>query len=330
MKGDVNVDIKETSVSVQAAGNHNKKTLKKLSIQAAEFSTMTHPVLGTDVKFTLKEIPANHIERGTMVWLGNERDQDILDIFAVEDLIPSFKDQGQQVPAYGRDVSGITEIADGSRRRFTALETKRPFYVWVGDLNSEQMQYLSEIGNQYKETSAFEKGKRYIKLLENSTQEQVSESIKISRKAIMRCVKTAKLPIEIISCFQSPNDLSARQGELFFKSYADLSENEQVNVEAFCIHWLIREKGTEKYSNEELIKKLTNRLHSSKQKPESVKPRELAMGASVLVKGGNATINVPNVSDKSLSLIEKAISTILDEEALIDILHPLKEVDSYS
>jgi ParB family chromosome partitioning protein len=251
-----------------------------------------------------------------MVWLGNERNQDLLDAYAISDLIPSFKEQGQQVPAFGRDISGIVEVADGSRRRFAALETMRPFYVWVGELSNEQMQYLSEIGNQYNPTSAYEKGKRYAAMLNTLTQEQVAETVKVSRKAIMRCVQTASLPIEIINCFQSPNEISARQGELFFKGYKSLSEEQQLELVDFCVNWLIPEKGTGKYDKDGLVTLISSKIFTAKPKQEQVQPRELAMGASVVVKGGNAIINIPKVSEISLNQIERAISRILEDEAL--------------
>ena len=316
MKSDVNVAVTPSSVSVQAAGQQKKKVLEKLQVQAAANSTMTLNVMGSDVKFTLREIPANHVDRGTMVWLGNERVQDLLDAYAVSDLIPSFKEQGQQVPAFGRDISGIIEVADGSRRRFTALETKRPFYVWVGDLSYEQMQYLSEIGNQYNPTSAYEKGKRYQAMLTTLTQEQVAEAVNVSRKAMMRCVQTAGLPIELINCFQSPNDISARQGESFFKGYKALSEEQQVELVDFCVNWLIPAKGTGKYSKEDLVTMISGKIFKVKPKEEEPQPTVLPMGATLLVKKGTATLNVPNVSKESLMLIELAVSQILSEEAL--------------
>ena len=207
MKSDVDVEIKAGSVSTQAAAKRNRRQLKKLAKQAADGSTMTHKVMGAEVKFELIEVPAGKVDMKTMVYLGNERNQDLLDAHAVSDLIKTFKEQGQQVPAFGREICGLIEIADGSRRRYAAIETKQPFYVWVGDLTHEQMEYLSEIGNQYKDTSAYEKGLRYEKLLKNTAQEEVAKAIGVSRKAMMRCVQAAKLPQEFIRCLISPNEL---------------------------------------------------------------------------------------------------------------------------
>lgn len=314
MKSDVQVEVQPSSVSVQEAGKRNKKKLQKLESQAAAGSTMTHKVMGREVKFKLVEVPADKIELSTMVYLGNERDQFLLDAHAVSDLIETFKEQGQQVPAFGRDVCGQIEISDGSRRRFTALETKKPFYVWVGDLDEQQMQFLSDVGNKYKDTSAWEKGLRYERMLKSATQEDVAEVVGVSRKAMMRCVNTAQLPKAFIRSFTSPNELSARKGEALYKVYKALTEEKQEEIINFCESWLIPEKG--KHTTEEIVDLFTTKCGTTKEKPEAMKPRELAMGATVALKNGNATINIPKVSDDSLKAIEAFISQTLSKEAV--------------
>ncbi|RWV38377.1 hypothetical protein EPU41_26850, partial [Escherichia coli] len=50
---------------------------------------------------------------------------------ALDDLIPSFLLTGQQTPAFGRRVSGVIEIADGSRRRKAAALTESDIVFWL-------------------------------------------------------------------------------------------------------------------------------------------------------------------------------------------------------
>lgn len=73
--------------------------------------------------------------------------------------VPSFLTSGQQNPAFARKTAGIIEVADGSRRRKTAIITGCDYRVLVGDLDDEQMQWLSQVGNDYRPTSAYERGK---------------------------------------------------------------------------------------------------------------------------------------------------------------------------
>lgn len=314
MKNDVNVDVKPTSVSVQAAGKHNKRQLKKLHEKAASGSTMTQKVLGKDVTFKLVEVRPNDIDRRTMVWMENERDQELLDEHSLAHLIPSFEENGQQEPAKGRELCGIFEIADGSSRRGTAIITKKPYFAWIGDLTDEQMTYLSDIGNTYKGTSAYEKGKKYKRLLKQATQEEVANAVKLTRKAMMRNVKTASLPKSFIRCLSSPNELSARRGEALFTTYSKIDEQQQDEVIEFFKTWVTTEKGS--LGTEDIIELFVDKCGITKKVAEVVEPKELAMGATVKVKNGNATFNVPKVSDDSLAKIEAFISKTLSEEAV--------------
>ena len=313
IKNDVEVELAPSSVSVEAAGKKNKRQLEKLGAKAAAGSTLTQKVLGKEVTFKLVEVKPKDIERQTMVWMENERDQELLDEHSLAHLIPSFEENGQQEPAKGRELCGIFEIADGSSRRGTAIITKKPYYAWIGDLTDEQMTYLSEIGNTYKDTSAYEKGKKYTRLLNKATQEEVSNAVGISRKAMMRCVKTASLPKSFVRSFSSPNELSARRGEALFTIYNKPSTPKD-EVDEFFDYWVTSEKGS--LNTEELIALFENECGVTKKIVEVEKPRELAMGATVKIKNGNATFNVPKVSESSLEQIEAFISKTLSEEAL--------------
>ncbi|WP_141023534.1 ParB/RepB/Spo0J family partition protein, partial [Escherichia coli] len=82
-------------------------------------------------------------------------------------LIPSFLLTGQQPPAFGRRVSGVIEIADGSRRRKAAALTESDYRVLLGELDDEQMAALSRLGNDYRPTSAYERGQSYASRFQN-------------------------------------------------------------------------------------------------------------------------------------------------------------------
>lgn len=127
----------------------------------ARGNAITLPVCGRDVKFTLEVLRGDSVEKASRVWSGNERDQELLTEDALDDLIPSFLLTGQQTPAFGRRVSGVIEIADGSRRRKAAALTESDYRVLIGELDDEQMAALSRLGNDYRPTSAYERGQRY-------------------------------------------------------------------------------------------------------------------------------------------------------------------------
>ena len=163
----------------------------------ARGNTVSLPVCGREVKFTLEAIPGNAIEEISRFWSGNERDQELLTEDALDDLLPSFLLAGQQIPAFGGRVSGVIEMADGTRRRKAAILTSSDYRILVGKLDDEQMSALSLLGNDYRPTSAYEHGQRYTHRLETEFAGSIStlaDTENISREIISRCLNTARLP----------------------------------------------------------------------------------------------------------------------------------------
>ncbi|MCL9783681.1 ParB/RepB/Spo0J family partition protein [Vibrio sp. S4M6] len=307
MRNDIDIKAKPTSVSVQAV-----KRQKKGKLSAGD--TMTKHVLSAEVTFKLVEIAPEHIEKRTMVFLENERDQELLDVFAISDIADSYQEHGQEFPAIGREVAGVIEIAEGSRRRFSSIHFKKPYFIWVGGLNDNQMRHLSDVGNQYKGVSAYEKGSRYRKILARcGNQEKAAEELKLSRRMLMKYINTAKLPKLFIQCFASPNDLSVNEGERLYKLMDKANQQKKERLEDEMQSWWI-EKEERKYSAEDLVTMFANVLAETKS--DKVKPRELAMGATVTMKNGNATIKIPKISDDSRKKIEEFIEQTLSKEAL--------------
>ncbi|OVZ93039.1 chromosome partitioning protein ParB [Yersinia kristensenii] len=279
-------------------------------VNAMTGNHITLSVCGRDVHFVLKTIPAERVKKATMVWGGNERDQELLTESALDDLIPSFKLSGQQNPAYGREVNGVIEVADGSRRRKTAIITKTDYRVLVGDLDEEQMSWLSQIGNDYRPTSAFERGQRYSRRLNNEFDGNVSklaEAENISRKIIMRCIKTAELPREIIGLFTSPNELSARAGETLAKLFID---NEDA-MYSFAQHLSKRKSYGEDFSTEEIIDQLTA---VAKKPKAATKVRSFGAGISAKYRGDVVSISMKKVPEDLLKKIESLLEDHLKEQ----------------
>lgn len=259
------------------------------------------PVCGRDVVFTLKTVAAGMVEKATMVWTGNERDQQLLSESALADLIPSFEVAGQQNPAFGREISGIIEVADGSRRRQTAIYTQRDYRVLVGELDDEQMAWLSKIGNDYQPTSAFERGKRYARRLQNEFDGNVSklaEAENISRKIISRCVATAELPHDLIALFSSPNDLSARAGEALAKFYKANEDTMEIVVPSLAS----RKRAGEKFDAEELLNYIYATVDTRAAKEKKV--RSFGAGITATYKPTGVAITLKDAPAELLKKIE--------------------------
>lgn len=277
----------------------------------ARCNAITLPVCGREVKFTLEVLRGDSIEKVSRVWSGNERDQELLTEDALDDLIPSFLLTGQQTPAFGRRVSGVIEIADGSRRRKAAALTESDYRVLVGELDDEQMAALSRLGNDYRPTSAYERGQRYARRLQNEFAGNISalaDAENISRKIITRCINTAKLPKSVVSLFSHPGELSARSGEALQKAFTD--KEELLIQQASNLHE--QKKIGVIFEAEEIISLLTSVLKTSSASKNSLSSRhQFAPGATALYKGDKMVINLDR-SRIPADCIEK-IEVILKE-----------------
>lgn len=281
-------------------------------VQNMKGSGVTLNINGRDIPFTLVTIEAGRVEKKTSVWSFNERDQSLLNESSLADLIPTFQSAGQQVPAIGRDSCGIIEIADGSRRRATAIITKTAYRVLVGEMTDEEMTWLTKIGNFYQPTSAFERGKRYARLLQTTftgtgKMTKLAEAEGLDRKTITRCIDTARLPVAIIHCFAAPNDLTARSGQALAKLYDNHAEAMLSAAEA-----ITERRKTESMDPEDVVSALKDACAPAtpptKQPPRK---RDFAKGIQAIYDGSKVNISL---NDAPTDLISK-IETLLEEHA---------------
>ncbi|KML23297.1 plasmid-partitioning protein [Leclercia adecarboxylata] len=258
----------------------------------AKGNSIALPVCGREVKFVLETIPANMVELSTKVWAGNERDQELLTEDALDDLIPSFLIGGQQNPAFGRKLSDCIEVADGSRRRKTAIITSAEYRILVGDLDDEQMDALCKLGNDYRPTSAYERGKRYFFRLENEFKGNISalaEAENISRKIISRCINTSKLPREFISLFAHPGELSARAGD----NLSRLFNTYETSFIRKTFELLEKRKSGIVFETDEIIQALSDVQRENKNTvPIAPVKREFGPGATARYKGNKVVISL--------------------------------------
>lgn len=283
----------------------------------AKGNTISLPVCGREVKFVLETLAGNTVEKSTRVWAGNERDQEFLTEYALDDLIPSFLVNGQLNPAFGRKVGDCIEVADGSRRRMTAILTSSEYRVLVGDLDDEQMDSLCKLGNDYRPTSSYERGKRYSFRLNNEFKGNISALAKaenISRKIITRCINTSKLPREVIALFSHPGELSARAGENLSCLFND---NESL-LHAKILELTEKRKSGFVMETEDIIQELIGGLKISKGVPSgSPVKREFVPGAIAQYKGNKVIFSLDRskIPQHCIEQVEKILEQLQKTEA---------------
>lgn len=303
------IDMKNISETAKTtAQSSSVPALNQLHgvLNKTQGDTMTVEVAGQPVKFTLHVIPAEQVERKTMVWGANERLQELLTESALDDLIPTFTTDGQQFPAIGRDVNGVIEVADGSRRRKAAILTQSQYCVWVGELDDRQMASLSEVGNDYRPTSAYERGKRYKRMIDtvyNGNVKAMTEAEKLARRVVIRCLATAELPVEIIKLFSNPTELSARAGEELQKVYKEHPAIMMNMVEELAMY-----RRTEVLEADFIIKTLKGAKPST-EKPE-VRVRTFGKGITAKYKGDAVEISIQNAPDNLIRRIEALLENM--------------------
>lgn len=301
-KINLNNDSLQTTTTTTPISRNTTPTVANLSRRAANVApgnTITLSVLGRDVKLTCQKIDAQQVERKTMVFADNIRLQELLDEDSLADILPTMGNSGQQFPGIGREINGVIEVADGSRRRRAAILSKRDYIVLVGDLTDAEMTYLSETGNEHQKPSAYEIGLRYKRRLhrefcDNLT--HLADDIGLDRKTVRNYIETASIPIEIIRCFKSPNDVSARAGVKLYKLYQQYEDSMLMTAAE-----LVKRK-TE-LSTEEIFAKF------EAIQPIAEKPTERVFRPGVVAKYKNksVTFSLKNVSDEIIQKIEKIL-----------------------
>lgn len=192
----------------------------RVQLNSIKAGTVDMPMpQGGTKPFKLVIIPAEQVEKKTMVSPLNERDQHLLTERALSDILPSVRQYGVSEPVMARDVNGVLEIAKGSRRRACAVHAGVDLPVLVGELTDEEVMALDRVSNYHLQPSPWERGRRYKKLVDRCGSLRKAEMYladvgeKVSRRDISRCIATYLLPVEVIAAFDCPNDLSARAGE---------------------------------------------------------------------------------------------------------------------
>ncbi|WP_042898719.1 ParB/RepB/Spo0J family partition protein, partial [Enterobacter sp. BWH 27] len=203
----------------------------------------------------------------------------------------------------------IIEIADGSRRRKTAIITGSDYRVLVGDLDDEQMQWLSQVGNDYRPTSAYERGKRYLRRLKefDGNVKALAEAEGIDRNIVNRCMNTAGLPREILSIFKHPGELSARAGDALSKVYKG---NEQTMLDGAKQLLRMKQAG-EDFEPARIIQALQDFILVDKEETPKTE-KKYGEGVVAKYKGSFVTLKVD--SRKIPSNLIKKIEALLEAE----------------
>lgn len=298
----INFDNTEQTTTTAQISRNTTPTVANLSRRVSNVApgnTIVLSVLGRDVTLTCQKIEAQYVDKKTMVYADNIRLQELLDADSLADILPTMQSSGQQFPGIGREVNGIIEVADGSRRRKAAILANCDYIVLVGDLTEKEMEYLSETGNEHQKPSAYEIGMRYKRRLHREFYDNLThlaDDLKMDRKTVRNYIETASLPIEIVKCFKSANEISARAGVRLAKLY-------QQHTDAMMMTAAEIVKHKKELTTEEIFTK----LEAVQPLPEKPTERVFRDGIKAKYKNNTVTFSLKNAPDELIKQIEKLL-----------------------
>ena len=154
------------------------------------------------------------------IWEGHNRDYAALNESVCSDLLDSLRAQGrQEVPAIVRRVKGDPvhqyEVVCGSRRHWSVSWLRTHdypdfrFVVEPRELNDEEAFRIADLENRSrKDLSDHERATDYARAIEryyDGSQQRMVERLKVTKSWLSRYLELAKLPPEILACFESPH-----------------------------------------------------------------------------------------------------------------------------
>ncbi|ROV58932.1 ParB/RepB/Spo0J family partition protein [Vibrio ponticus] len=225
--------IKTSDLNARLFGKTNKRiaTTPQEAQQAAkeQAHVIELSVAGEEmVEFKLTRIEADQVEKQTVVFADNAREQSFLNEHALSDVLVTLRERGQQYPAVGRmREDGKIEVLDGSRRRMSCILAGKPFLVYVAqNINAEHAKFLSDVANAHKPLSLYEKGKEMqAKLASGEAEDQkaLAKMFQCSEALVSGALKAADLPLELLQAYPNVADLGRPTIVKLHKQFSQLS-----------------------------------------------------------------------------------------------------------
>ncbi|MFT2794064.1 ParB family protein [Serratia sp. T13T92] len=179
---------------------------------------------GKQAKFVSTVVLSGDIESKTFVDPSvNGRDQTMLTPESVSDISRTIKLQ-QFFPAIGREVNGLIEILDGTRRRAACIfnQTKFEILVTKDEISITDARQLATDIQTAREHSLRELGKRFEVMYDNGmTKEEIARAENISPAKVTRAFQAAAVPDEMVAVFPVINDISLTDYQLLLQVAED-------------------------------------------------------------------------------------------------------------
>jgi ParB/RepB/Spo0J family partition protein len=146
------------------------------------------------------------------MWEMHDRASELLTADVCRDVIRSFKDHGQIMPALGRRVRNVpgidVELIYGARRLYAAQHLNVKLAVEIVEIDDDEAIQRMYIENAHRsDLSPYERGmafKRWLREGRFASQGDLAERVGVSVATVSRLLSFSQLPTVIIEAFQDP------------------------------------------------------------------------------------------------------------------------------
>lgn len=276
------------------------------------------------VEFELVRVPAADVEKRTSVFAENAREQSFLNELALQDILATLKDRGQQYPAVGRwREDDNIEVLDGSRRRMSCILAGQDFLVYVArGINSKHAKFLSDVANAHKPLSLYERGKEMQAMLDRgdvADQKELAKVCQCSEALVSGALKAAALPLPLLQAYPSVAELGrptiVKLNRLYFSLTDEQKEALLAKLKGAPVWQSVDATGVSRITREVtlLLEQWCDALKPAALRPE-VPAIDLVKGrASYRRKGDTVAINLKKLSDEDADAIFSFIKSRLSQ-----------------
>jgi ParB/RepB/Spo0J family partition protein len=226
------------------------------------------------IKFIPKVIDAKKCR----IWKGNVRLQEFLDDNNTIELKEKIQAQGQLIPVMARpikkDPNFTHEIIYGSRRLYVCSSLGIDIKILEADLDDNDALLFMDAENAGREDlSPYEAARAYRYWMDSGifkSQNELAAKLGITRSWLNKVLSLTKIPADIITAIEGPNNLSIKQGlELVRYLTADEKKAQSIitdiilNKKTTTTDQIIQEFSKEQISDNKEIIKQTQQTHES-------------------------------------------------------------------
>jgi len=201
------------------------------------------------------------------MWTHHNRNYKALDKQKCSSLMSSIINEGEQkFPAIVRPIADGSEyeyeVICGARRHWVITQLRQhvderfQYLIDVRQLSDEDAFRISDIENRQRvDISHYERANDYLLALEKyySSQKEMARQLGVNEAWLSRYLDIARLPLEIINCFQNKNEILPVHAKKLKKAMKDKDVESEVLELAVELA-----RSNNKLSAVEVVKKLTS------------------------------------------------------------------------